>query len=329
MKNHLPSGLDENQWNTLLADMKKRPSTVNDYRKVLNLLHAYEDGKFHIATMTPADAKEYFDYLDQRVSDGSMSVRTSHRYKATLRSIAARMEGHPELFPDYVNPFRRLIKGELRSRTQYTEEMFADPAIIERLQAILPELPANDAMILDMMIHVGFSPIQIQNLQVNHFQTLPDGRLCLQGKEADGTPTVFEFTEEFSRRLRKKVPTLGRNRDRRSFFMTARHLEYSHRALYHMFREACKTAGIDTKTLTPRQVSLYGRVHSWLLLETAGRLQNDDLSTAERQDLEDKMARLMPEQVGRWSVPCPRELTEQIEAIKTQMGDDYLWKMIG
>lgn len=329
MKNHLPTGLDDYQWNTLLADMKKRPSTVNDYRKVLNLLHAYEGGKFHIAAMTAADAKEYFDYLDQRVTDGSMSVRTSHRYKATLRSIAARMETHPELFPDYVNPFRRLIKGELRSRTQYVPEMFARPETIATLQAVLPELPANDALILDMMMHIGFSPIQIQNLQVNHFQTLPDGRLSLQGRDADGSVKIFEFTEDFSRRLREKIPTLGRNRDRRSFFMTARHLEYSHRALYHMFRETCKAAGIDTSMLTPRQVSLYGRVHSWLLLETASRLQSDELSTEERWDLEEKMARLLPEQVGRWADPCPAELIGQINAIKDQLGDDCLWKIIG
>ena len=76
MKNHLPTGLDDYQWNTLLADMKKRPSTVNDYRKVLNLLHAYEGGKIDIAAMTAPEAKEYFEYLDQRVTDGPMSVRT-------------------------------------------------------------------------------------------------------------------------------------------------------------------------------------------------------------------------------------------------------------
>ena len=41
------------------------------------------------------------------------------------------------------------------------------------------------------------------------------------------------------------------------------------------------------------------------------------------------MARLLPEQVGRWADPCPAELIGQINAIRDQLGDDYLWKIIG
>ena len=51
------------------------------------------------------------------------------------------------------------VAVELRSRTQYVPEMFARPETIATLQAVLPELPANDALILDMMMHIGFSPI--------------------------------------------------------------------------------------------------------------------------------------------------------------------------
>ena len=122
MKNRTPEGLTSGQWSAVIEGLENRPSTVNDYRKVLNLLHAYGTGDFHISSLTREQAAEYFAYLDRRGSEGTLSDNTIHRYKATLRSIGTRIEKNPSLWPGYTNPFSGLVTNENRKRTEYSTE---------------------------------------------------------------------------------------------------------------------------------------------------------------------------------------------------------------
>ena len=104
MKSRVPVGLTESQWDSIMDGLADHPSTMNDYRKIINLLHTYDNGRLHITSMTKQDAEDYFGMLEKRASDGEMSTNTVHRYEATLRSIGRRMQAHPETFPDYENP---------------------------------------------------------------------------------------------------------------------------------------------------------------------------------------------------------------------------------
>ena len=169
MKNRTPAGFTSGQWEAVIEKLELNPNTVNDYRKVLNRLHDYNNGSLNIQTMTRDQAVEYFDYLDQLEKDGKMSPNTIHRYKATLRSVGAKMEGHPEFWPDYVNPFTRLVTNENRKRTEYTETMFADPDIIRKLLAPMDQYSKEDQLIFSFMANIGMSSAQIQNVQVDHF----------------------------------------------------------------------------------------------------------------------------------------------------------------
>jgi hypothetical protein len=178
MKNRTPDGFTTGQWEAVIEKLELNPNTVNDYRKVLNRLHDYNNGSFNIQSMTREQAVEYFDYLDQLEKDGKMSPNTIHRYKATLRSVGSKMEKHPELWPDYVNPFTRLVTNENRKRTEYTQEMFADPDIIHKLLASMPEYSKEDQLIFSFMANIGMTSAQIQNVQIDHFAFRP-----AQGKD--------------------------------------------------------------------------------------------------------------------------------------------------
>ena len=172
MKNRTPEGLTSGQWGAVIEGLENRPSTVNDYRKVLNLLHSYGNGAYHISSLTKEQASEYFSYLDRRGTDGTLSENTIHRYKATLRSIGTRIENHPSLWPGYINPFSGLVTNENRKRTEYRADMFADPAAIAKIRAVIPSLDREEQLILYFMMYLGFTPAQIQNLKISDFFTV-------------------------------------------------------------------------------------------------------------------------------------------------------------
>ena len=127
MKDRAPEGLTPDKWGAVINGLESRRTTVNDYRKVLNLLHAYNDSSFNIETLTKEQAVEYFNYLDGRLKNGTLSDNTVHRYKATLRSIGARMEKRNDVWPGYVNPFSGLVTNENRQRTVFNESLFPLP----------------------------------------------------------------------------------------------------------------------------------------------------------------------------------------------------------
>ncbi|MBO7702829.1 MAG: phage integrase SAM-like domain-containing protein [Solobacterium sp.] len=301
MKNRIPDGLTAAQWAAVIKGLEARPSTVNDYRKVLNLLHSYNDGVFQIGSMTREQAAEYFQYLDSRQNAGTLSENTVHRYKATLRSIGARVEHAPELWPGYHNPFSGLVSNENRRRTEFRSEMFADPEDIRKIRALLPKLSKEEQLILLLMMNLGLTPAQIQNLKISSFSMVPggSGRIALKvdlgsfleltsspWKESpyykEGYPIrfvrkspnrsitwnysgTFVFLPEFAELLRSYYEYVGVSTDTRAFFLTARHLEFNYRAMHHMILGISAAIGVDSGKITPNMISRYGMMHSYML----------------------------------------------------------------
>ena len=298
-----PAGISAELWERILADLDPASSTVNDYRKVLNLMHSAGNGKYRILTMTTEEAAEYFGDLDQRVQDGVLSANTAHRYKATLRSLAKRIEQFGAV-EGYINPFNGLLKNEKRPRTEYTPDMFVQAESVRRIMRILPTLGIRNRGIIEMILYIGLAPVQIQNIRVCDFYRLDDGRLALnidagtfleygvkKPEESElylsGEPIefvrastrgitwryngTFIFMESVSSLLYSHMPDIGINTDTRKFFLTSRHHEYTYRALHHLIHEICKEAGVE-ENITPNQLALTGLVNGWYLDHEPGNI---------------------------------------------------------
>ena len=373
MKNRTPDGLTSGQWNAVIEGLESRPSTVNDYRKVLNLLHSYNDGELHISTLSKDQAAEYFSYLDRRGSEGTLSENTIHRYKATLRSIGTRIENHPALWPGYSNPFSGLVTNENRKRTEYREDMFADPAVIAKIRAAIPSLSREEQLILKFMMCLGFTPSQIQNLKISDFFTAAGDTKQIGLRIKNGTFLEFTsrswkesryylenypvhyvrkspnrsitweytgtvlFTPEFEEQLRDFYEFTGISKDNRSFFLTARHLEFNYRAMHHMILNVCKTAKIDPGQITPNMISRYGMVHSYLLAENRSTIQNLEAldsrtpeQEAELAEAKRRLGQLLENgEIGVWTDRFPVPLQERIDSIINYLGRDFLYKAVG
>ena len=151
MNNLVPKGMTHEQWNTITEDLHNHPSTMNDYRKVLNLLHSYDGGKFSIFTLTKADAQEYFASLDA----SALSSSTLHRYKATLRALGKRVQDHQEIAPGYKNPFAGSFKDDVRKRTVFTPSIFPTKQEVMALIKILPSLEEKERLMITLMLNLG------------------------------------------------------------------------------------------------------------------------------------------------------------------------------
>ncbi len=301
MKDRTPDKFSPEQWASVIRGLESRPSTINDYRKVLNLLHSHENGTYHILKMSREQAEDYFKYLDNRQAEGTLSENTVHRYKATLRSIGARIEKDGALVPGYTNPFSRLVTNENRKRTDFRTDMFADPSDIQKLKDAFPSFTSEERLILSLMMNLGLTPSQIQNLRICDFLTLNNGNEKLAVKINEGTfiehtskpwkesayytegypvhyvrkspnrsitwnyTGTYVFQPEFEQLLRDYYEYVGVSTDMRFFFLTTRHLEFNYRAMHHMILSCCNIAGIEPGTLTPNMVSRYGMIHSYLL----------------------------------------------------------------
>ncbi len=324
MKNRTPEGLTSGQWDAVIAGLENRPSTINDYRKVLNLLHSYSDGEYHISTLSKEQAAAYFSYLDQRGAEGTLSENTIHRYKATLRSIGTRIENKPALWPGYANPFSGLVTNENRKRTEYRKDMFADASVIAAIRAVMPELSKEEQLILMFMMYFGFTPAQIQNLKISDFFTaaVPERKIGVHIKNGtfleftsnswkeshyylenypvryvrkspnrsitwEYTGTIL-FTKSFEEQLHSFYEFTGISTDTRAFFLTARHLEFNYRAMHHMILNVCKAAGVDPKQITPNMISRYGMIHSYLLGRCCQEIET--LSAAENRTPEQEQS---------------------------------------
>ena len=307
MKNRTPDGFTAGQWDAVTEGLDLNPNTVNDYRKVLNRLHDYNNGSLDIQTMTKEQAVEYFNYLDQLGQDGKMSPNTIHRYKATLRSVGSRIEKHPELWPDYVNPFTKLVTNESRKRTEYTQEMFADPEDIRKLLNAMPLYSREDRLIFSFMANIGMTSAQIQNVRISHFRyasrekndlylDINEGVFLEKSdqpssqsiyirenypvrlvREAPGHTITwnytgsFSFQPDFQDQLKEYYSYIGVSDDNRPFFLTARHLIFNSRAMHHMVLVNCERAGVDHSRITPNQISRFGILRSYFLTEQLAR----------------------------------------------------------
>lgn len=378
MKDRTPDKLTPEQWATVIQGLESRPSTINDYRKVLNLLHSYDNGTFHIFQMTKEQAEAYFQYLDSRLADGTLSENTVHRYKATLRSLGARIEHHRSLCPGYVNPFSRLVTNENRKRTEYKEDMFMAPDAIRKLKDAFPSFTKEDRLILTMMMNIGMTPSQIQNLHINDFFTLSGQNETLAVRVNEGnfiemtasnwkespyyindypvhyvrkSPNrsitwnytgTFIFQQEFNNQLRDYYEYIGVSTDMRSFFLTARHLEFNYRAMHHMILNCCRIAGIEAGTITPNMISRYGMIHSYLIFTYAQEAENlkqqllgasDADKPALQAKLDETERQLKAHQadgyIGTWQTRFPIPLQERIDSIIRHLGRDFLNKAVG
>ena len=314
MKDRTPDRLTPEQWASVIRGLESRPSTINDYRKVLNLLHSYDNGAYHILKMEREQAENYFKYLDSRQAEGTLSENTVHRYKATLRSIGSRIEKDGTLVPGYTNPFSRLVTNENRKRTDFRTDMFPNPDDIKKLKAAFPSFTSEEQLILSLMMNLGMTPSQIQNLHINDFLTLNGGNEKLAVKIVEGTfiehtskpwkesayytegypvhyvrkspnrsitwnyTATYIFQPEFEQLLRDYYEYIGVSTDTRPFFLTTRHLEFNYRAMHHMILSCCSEAGIEPGTLTPNMISRYGMVHSYLVYNY--RAENEQLKKA-------------------------------------------------
>ena len=335
MKDTTSIGLTEDQWDHLVSDFGQNQSTINDYRKVLNQLHSYKS--FNILTMTREQAEEYFNYLDRRVAEGTLKDTTSHRYKATLRSLGCRVE-EKHLTPGYVNPFRGLVQNEQRSRSVYTEDNFADPQLIQKINEVCIQNP-NDLILIRFLTGMGLTPNQISELKVSDFHNVNnhltvDTEAEFLEKCSDpwhesplfqkGLPITyvkasktnitwrytgtFCFNDKYAEILHRRTPTLGANRDTRLYFHTPRHLPCTYRAIHHVIRETEKTAGIGND-VTPMQLSLYGSIACKF------QLQGIDMPGAEP--------------IGHWKDRLPIPCDIKIQAVEEQLGTDALKKAVG
>ena len=373
MKNRTPEGLTSGQWSAVIEGLENRPSTVNDYRKVLNLLHSYGNGAYHISSLTKEQASDYFAYLDRRGADGTLSENTIHRYKATLRSIGTRIESHPTLWPGYTNPFSGLVTNENRKRTEYRADMFADPAAIAKIRAVIPSLSKEEQLILFFMMFLGFTPSQIQNLKISDFFTMPGENRRIGMRIKNGTFLEFTnhswkesryylenypvhyvrkspnrsitweysgtvvFTPEFEERLRDFYEFTGISTDTRSFFLTARHLEFNYRAMHHMILNVCQAAQVSSKEITPNMISRYGMIHSYLLSENRAcskQLSALDSRTPEQEkelaEAERRIRQLTAiGEIGCWTERYPVPLQERIDSIIRYLGKDFLYQAVG
>ncbi len=341
MKKKVPDGLTLQQWDAMIEGLDSHPSTINDYRKVLNLLHKWNNGQCLIHEMSKEDAAAYFAFLDEREQKNELSPNTVHRYKATLRSLGLRIQARQDLFPGYKNPFSRLVKNETRSRTLYKMDTFADPENVRKFLAALPGFTNEEAVIIQMMAYLGISPLQIHNMSISDFKTKKDGSVTLNldmgtiieknagaWKQSEwytaGYPVTYirtstadsvtwkytavcTFEDDFVRLLKKYYRLTGKSRDNRHYFLTVRHKDFTYRAMHHMFTSLCTQAGLKIDAVSPYQLTRYGMIISWL--QHHGRIDQ--------------------EPIGTWNsfFPLPHEI--QVRSIIEQLGEDALYQITG
>lgn len=367
MKNRVPNGLLEMQWKAITANLEDHPNTINDYRKVVNLLHAYSHGKFRIYKMTEFDAKEYFSYLEK---ESGLSSNTVHRYEATLRSIGSKMEEHPMLFPNYKNPFKGILSKEIRTKTIYSKDLFPNPIDIEKLVSVFPKLSLKHRLMLEMMVEIGISPFTIRNLKVNQFHfskhkekdvalTFEDG--CIYTKQEMNRPSLkllhisssgrysyqsfgtWHFYEDMTKDLTAYIKDLGENEDDRYFFMTSRHQPYTYRAIHQLLTEVLQQAGLENKRITPYQLSLFGMVHAYLIHEELSNYIELQANIKKETDLVkletiQKQLQLCERRFyqlsktgwhGNYESLYPLAFQEKINSIEQTLGKQFPYEMAG
>ena len=349
MKDKLPAGFTQEEWNAVTEDLREHPGTVNDYRKVLSRFHAYG---YDIKTITPEEADRFFRMLEKEAQEGRLSQNTVHRYQVTLRAVANRMQ-KSSLFAGYENPFAGMIRKERRTKRKYTEQNFADPAVIAKLIRQIPSFPVSRQILYESMCLLGLFPHQLEKIKISDFRDASDSRkirLFLQEEETPARSarkripeTSFTFFEEYTARLRQNNPQLGHIDDTRNYFLTSRHLPYTYRSIYQAVRNLCLRAGLDENAVTPYQLSLYGIMRSYILDKEIRRHSALDL-LLERAGSENEIRRIRRETakceavliplartgwIGTWDRRYPASRMKIIHAIIQQRSEEDLYRLMG
>lgn len=348
MKDKLPAGFTQEEWNAVTEDLQEHPGTVNDYRKVLSRFRAYG---YDIKTVTPEEADRFFRMLEKEAEEGRLSPNTVHRYQVTLRAVAGRMQ-KSNLFAGYENPFSGMIRKDRRPKRQYTEETFADPAVIAKLIRQIPSFPVSRQILYESMYLLGLFPHQLEKIRVSDFRDASDSgkiRLYLQEEEIPGrsarkrNPEIsFTFFEEYTTRLRQNNPQLGHIDDTRNYFLTSRHLPYTYRSVYQAVRDLCVRAGLPEHAVTPYQLSLYGIMRSYILDREIRRRSALDL-LLERASSENETRRIRREirkcesvliplartgWIGTWDRQYPASRMKIIHDIIGQRSEEELYRLM-
>lgn len=340
-ESRIPKGLNPQQWASIVHGLELQPTTINDYRKVLNLLHTYNNGQYHILSMNKEDALNYYNYLDARVQDHSLSANTAHRYKATLRSLGTRIDQQAEQFPNYQNPFTQLVKNEYRKRTSYETVSFADAASIDKIRKQYYTLHTQEAFIIELMINLGLTPRQIEQIRLCDFKDTDKG-LCLSIPDGNDAVATYMFFGPFANDLKKYYSDLGHSDSTQNLFLTSRHLPYSYRAVHHVVQTISQEAGLE-EPVTPYQLSLYGMIHSYLLDASVREHAQLDQQLTTTSDPE-TMHRIHQEinrlesvfiplakksWLGNWQNHYPYTMQKQIDAMMDQLGIEKILHIVG
>lgn len=359
MIQRVPAGFSSEQWSAVTSGLETHPSTINDYRKVINLLCSRYN--YDVFSMSKEQAETFFSLLDTQQENGELSANTVHRYKATLRSIGARIESSG-IIPGYQNPFSGLVKNESRDKTSWKKENFARVQDVQKIFSIYSELSPEDRLILTLMLRLGLTPMQIQNIRVSDFSNDADGRMNLLVDQG----TVLEYTSEswkdsgyansglplkyvkrspgrtitwryfatciitpaFARQLIDYNSLTGASQDTRSYFMTTRHLEFNYRAMHHMVSVVLEKAGLTDSGITPTMLSNYGKVRTFIQNMCEQRIQE---GTDEHLDLWKKRYEQIRKEgiIGSWKDAFPLPLQETINEITKALGADFLFEAAG
>ncbi len=297
MKQVLPKGITQEQWAAITHGLQDHPSTLNDYRKIMNLFYSWNQSS-NLTETTKENAEDYFAYLEERANSGEMSANTVHRYQATLRAVGSRMEANQEVFPGFVNPFAGILHNEVRKKTTFSADDFVSPDIIRKIMKVIPTFPEDKQIVLEMMLYIGLRPYHIENLRYSNFKKNPnnpnellmsfvDGSyvkkfnryekpqksMVLSSTSRNGNETyqvlaTWKFFDAYSKKLLSLYPELGISNSDTPLFVTKRKQSYGYRPIHNLVQEACTRASLKPTAATPYQLSLYGSVHSKLVYDS-------------------------------------------------------------
>lgn len=298
MQRKLPIGFEEWQWNAITSHLNPSTTTIEDYRKVIDSLQSYQNGIYNLLSLSRMEAQQYFSSLDEKVTDGKLSSSTVHRYKSTLRAIGKYMEEEQDVFPHYSNPFSRLVTQDVRLKTPYTEEDFAEHADIDTLLHNLDHASETTQILFLFLIPLGLRPHQIASLTYDNFvqgkkhshslflryedgpflhtrhsvplleadrEFLKELKVYKNGTVSYKVYSVFRFNEETTKRLLAWNPLLGVSREKTPLFTTATGTSITPSSINSLLQAEMKKAHLVKPTLSTKKLCLYGDICSTLL----------------------------------------------------------------
>lgn len=159
--------------------------TVQNYSSTVNILCDYHKKDF--TSITEEDAKEFLQYLDQRVAgtvkgERTLSVATAFTYKKNLRSVGNYFE---DLLEGYKNPFKKGIvktaqikEHEWENRRVFRREQVKKEDIERLLASVKSQEASQYYFILCMLAFLGVSSYDICTMKTKQIEC-KEGQLRL------------------------------------------------------------------------------------------------------------------------------------------------------